>query len=132
MTSSSPRRHFLAFRALRCIFPSWTQRFGLSRRRVLVSRSSRLVLLDAQPLDLFFQLARFGGLVMLRRRCGHRFVQHSIACPASTAGDVPVAHLTATRGGVENLHAVVRFVTIAQTLEDLDRIFLARAVTVIG
>ena len=91
----------------------------------------RLVLLDAQPLDLLFQLGQI-------RRLGHaaeadagaRLVQHvDRLVRQAAAGDVAVAHLDGRQQRlVLDLDAVVRLVAVAQALEDLDGVFLARRV----
>ncbi len=88
----------------------------------------RLFLGDVEPLDLLFQLLQV-------RRADHRLepdagtglVDHvDRLVRQAAARDVPRGELDGLLQSVVGVrHAVMRFVTILQTLQDLDRLFLA-------
>ena len=75
--------------------------------------------------------ARFGGLVMLRRRI--RAPASSMASMALSGSARPVMYRSdsstaATRAAVQDLHPVVGLVPVAEPLEDLDRVEFVRRI----
>ncbi len=114
---------FLARRA-----SAWSRRRAASSYSALRTASSFWM---RQPLDLLFQLRQV-------RRLGH--AAEADAGPGlvdgvdrlvgqGPAGDVPVGQLHGRhQGRVQDLHAVVGLVPVAEALEDLDRVGLVRRV----